>query len=53
MNQYHYEVGDIVKLKKQHPNPSCRRRFPFEVFGMWSSGDGNPQIGGEKHQRTS
>ena len=19
MNQYHYEVGDIVKLKKQHP----------------------------------
>ena len=28
MNQYHYEVGDIVKLKKQHPCGSNEWEIP-------------------------
>ena len=37
----HYEVGDIVKLKKPHTvrqqrvgNPACRRRFPSQMHRL-------------------
>lgn len=30
MNQYQYEVGDIVKLKKQHPCGSSE----WEICGL-------------------
>lgn len=40
MNNYQYEVGDIVKLKKQHPCGSQeweilqgRSGFPVEMLG--------------------
>lgn len=59
MNQYHYEVGDIVKLKKQHPCGSNE----WEIlrvgadFRLKCLGCGHQvmvtQTGGEKHQRTS
>ena len=36
MNQYQYEVGDIVKLKKPH---------------LWASDDGNTQACGKEYKR--
>ncbi len=44
MNQYHYEVGDIVKLKKQHPCGSSEWEilrvgadFRLKCTGLWTS----------------
>ena len=35
-----YEIGDIVRLKKQHPwmgNTAGRSRFSFKMFGLRTS----------------
>ena len=50
MNQYHYEVGDIVKLKKQHP---CRSGFPPEMQGLRTPDHDCKKACGEKYQRTA
>ena len=58
MNQYHYEVGDIVKLKKQHPCGSSeweilRVGFPPEMYGLRASDHDCEKARGEKYQRAA
>ena len=56
MNQYHYEVGDIVKLKKQHPCGSSEweiLRVGAEVCGLRASDHDCKKACGEKYQRTA
>ena len=47
MNQYQYEVGDIVKLKKQHPCGS----HEWEILRVGADHD-SKKTGREKHERT-
>ena len=44
---YQYEVGDIVKLKKQHP---CGR-LPSEMHRVRSSNHDCTETGGKKHKK--
>ena len=60
MNQYHYEVGDIVKLKKQHPCGSSEWEilrvgadFRPEVCGLRTPDHDCKKACGEKYQRTA
>ena len=53
-----YEVGDIVKLKKQHPcgsrgvgNPPRGCRLPPEMHGLRPSGHDAAPPGGKKYER--
>ena len=48
MNQYQYEVGDIVKLKKQHPCGS----HEWEMHWLRTSDHDSKKTGREKHERT-
>ena len=58
MNQYQYEVGDIVKLKKPHPCGSHEWEilrvgadFPPEMHWLWTSDDGDTQACGKEYKR--
>lgn len=55
-----YEVGDIVKLKKQHPcgskgveDPQGRSGLPTGVYGMFTSDHDTEKTSGEKYQGAS
>ena len=53
-----YEVGDVVRLKKQHPcgsseweDPARGRRFQIEMFRLRAPDHDRKKTCGEKYQR--
>lgn len=57
MNQYQYEVGDIVKLKSHIRVAAMNGRFargrgfPPEMHWLWTSDDGDTQACGKEYKR--